>query len=782
MATRRSRSRISWLHTAATVVSLSLSIAALTILLSLTRRFLELTDLLSPRPLAGIMIEDEQRRVLRAPPPSLVSELQTGLQCCDPVEGYAVGKAVLRGSSGARLVRQARVGRRLLELKKLTLRAGRSFDGLLPAELENSAIVSFELARSDYEGTESALGKTVTIDGTPLAIVGVLPAGRADFLHPGEPVEVVRPLDLSTQKSVMVLARLREGVTLSQAQAELRAFALTSLAAALPGTLSHWALVPASDLVESRARRLLGLALSAGLLLLLVAAVNVGHFIAVRTTRERPEVAIRFALGSDYLRFLSWTAKRAAALCLVAGGCAATLSVTAVNVVTSAPPTDVGFLAATRLDSLSLLFGAFGGFLLVSALSFVPLRFRTASEHARDLRADRRFGAPSRFGRRFGHLHIAALVASAVVFGVAAHLVSMALLKAAKLDPGFVADGLHVIDLRIPLWKYGEQPSRAELLDRLRQRLSALPGASSVVFASQPPLEAGLFIGKVALQSGATDVEPMQVVGLTSVGPGYFAALRQRVLAGREFSEQDVRLGAGMVVISEGVARLSGVAPEEAIGRFMSFDAEQREVIGVVANTSSPGMVQELSGLQVYWPLNRFRDSITVLLRSSEKLGATAASVAQALDPDLIVQASSMRELFAQASATTRFLATLFAASAGLAVALAMLGIYGGLSSFASQHRPQIAVRMALGAPRERISRWLLGLGLAPVAAGLVLGTLLSYPFCRLLEEQLFGMAPDSFQARLAAVFVVTATAVLAILPVAWRTSRLDPNEALRQA
>lgn len=782
MATSRARSRSGWPHTAATVVSLALCVAGLSILLPLTRRLLQITDGLDARPVVGIMIKGEEQGVLTALPSAFLPELQSHLRCCDPVEGYSTSNAVLRGESRARLVRQARVGRRLFELKALTLRTGRTFDALLPAELETGVVISHELARSDYETSESALGKSITVDGTPLTIHGVLPEGRADFLKPGEPIDVVRPLDLSRLRTVPVLARLRPDVTAAQAHAELKALTSSESAAALLAPGSYGVVVPASELVESSTRRLLGLALAAALLLFLVAAVNVGHFVAARTTQERSEVAVRWALGSDYYRFLSWVVAKSVALCSLAVVSAAAFSTIAWNLLTSNPPSDVRFLAGARLDALSFLLGAVTGFLLVVALSFLPLWLRGAGDLARDLRADRRFGVPPKWGRMLRHLHVVALVASAVVLGVAAHLVLVSILKVARLDPGFEADGLHVVDLRIPLWKYGEQPSGTELADRLRQRLSALPGVRSVVLASQAPSETGLFFGRVSLQGESSRSEPMSVVGSTKVSAGYFETLGQRVLAGREFSEEDVQLRASKVVISQGVARLYGVEPRDAIGRFMSFDEEQHEVIGVAANVSSPGLIQELNGLQVYWPLKGFRDSITVLMRSSERIDARAASVAQTLDPDLIVHASSMRELFAESSAMTRFLATLFSILSALVVTLAALGIYGGLSAFASQHRPQIAVRMALGATRESVSRWLLGLGLAPLAAGVVLGTLLSYPFCRLLEEQLFGMAPDSFQARFGAVLVVAVTAVLAILPVAWRTSRLDPNEALRQA
>ncbi len=317
------------------------------------------------------------------------------------------------------------------------------------------------------------------------------------------------------------------------------------------------------------------------------------------------------------------------------------------------------------------------------------------------------------------------------------------------------------------------------VVGRSLERVSSLPGVDSVALATSAPPQSGVFFGEIALGTGGRGAVEPSAVGLVAVGPGYFGTLRQQVLAGRAFSEADTR-NQMTVVISAATARHLGAHPQVAVGQRIRLGEETRQVIGVVENVRTAGLAQSLGGLLVYWPLDDYRDSMTILARVDLAHEPAFRHAALDLDRNVIVEPAPMRELLTKSLAELHFLTRLFALIALLAVALAVGGVYAVLSNLVVEQRAQIALRLAIGATREQVRRWVLWQGESRALVGLIVGIVLSYPFCRLFASHLYGVESGSIEARLAAaVLILAATAGGALAP-AVRTSRLDPQEVLK--
>lgn len=767
----------------ALLLSLQLGIAGATVVFRLLGHTVLPGGMFGATRIVELMLEDRRFGYRIPPNAESLRSWQRSLRCCDSVSGFTLTDSFLGGSTGARKVATALVGPDFFDAAELAPIAGRAFVDSDFERREPVALISLGMARTLFGSARGALGNTLTVEGVPLSIVGVLPGGPElqRSIGPGEQIQIVRPLDLGRQESLQVIARLRNGVSLAQARAELEAWSKAQPAAVTDSGNIHWIVLSSQDRLDSASRRILEASALGGLLLVLVTAVNVSHLVAAEGEGERRRVAIRWALGANRRHLLGWKVKRALILSLPAGIGATVLAEGSLRVLCAIFPESLRFLTGVRIDPGSLAFAIAASFLSIFLWGVLPAVLRRSADLTRALMEDPRFGRPSALGRVLGSFHIVSVVAASFILLVLSHLLAGTIFTLGRVDFGFKLDSLEAVKIDLPEWKYADPGRRTVFFSQLADRLAGLPGITSFTFATSIPPESGVFLGEVDL-GGETGGKPApNRIGLSSVGPRYFQTLGQEILAGRGFDEEDTRPGSTAVVISHSLARLVAQDPRLALGKRIRFGEESREVVGVAKDLDFPSLLNA-QPVQAYFPLTRYRGSLSVLVRATDGTESVLRRAVLELDPDVAVEIGSVRSGLARSLAMTRFLMSLFLLLSVLVGGLALLGVYGTVNRFVTERRREIALRMAVGATRSKICGWTALRVFTKVLAGVSVGLLASYPAARLLAAQFHGVEPFSVLARVTAALLLLAATFIAGLEPAVRASRVEPSEILRDA
>lgn len=775
----RTRHRIR--YSLAIAASLAIGISGVTAGFSIAERILRVHGFFGRDGVVRLMARDPRFGLMTSPTSEVLRDWRHSLQCCVRMEGFAVVDSTLRSAGGPRAVRTAQVGAGFFDLVGFAPSVGNMFGRSEHGGAEAAALISQSLARSEFGGDQDSLGKTLMVEGRALTVIGVFPAGLADSLSPGERIDVIRPIDYTAHDSLQVLARLRTGVTPADVNAELETWARVRGRQLAQSEDIAWIALTSADLLDTGTKRVLWFSVAVGLILVLMTSVNVAHLVTARAEDRRKEIAIRWALGATRLSLFRWRLREVLLLTLPAGLAAAGLARLAFKAMAVMLPEDLRFVAGAKIDGSALLFAVSLSFLIVLCFDALPSLLRAPDSLKRDLEAADLFGRRPSPGlkRLFSHAYVVTVVGSAFVLLAATLSVLGSIAQLSRIDLGFQVENVQAVDVRMPEWKYENQAARAALLATFTKHLVAIPGVRSAVISSHVPPRYGVFVGEVALGSGARHTRLQSPIGLTRVGPGYFQCLAQKVVAGREFVEADLQAERPVVVISEATARLLGPHPQAAIGQSVRLGQHLREIVGVVANVRAPGVLESLAGLQIYEPLATYRSSMTVLVRTEKDTALGIRTVRGGLDPDVIIESTPMKTLVMKPIAGIRFLAIVLSLVAALAIGLAIAGVYGVLSQFALRQMGQIALRMAVGANAREVRRWIVWKGLSKALVGLGLGFLASYPCCRLLAEALFAWQADSLQVRLAALVLVLGATALAIWVPAVQASRSDPNRIL---
>lgn len=727
-----------------------------------------------------IMVEDTRIGARTSPSIDQLVAWRGRLESFDEIEGFVRKSETLRGEDGARRVEVVWAGPALLALLDLQPRAGHALPEDDPASGEASVLVSPGLALAVFGSELSALGKTLTIDSQPLEVIGILPRELQDRLGSGERVDLMRLLNRRHRGAVEVIAHLRSGVSFSEAQAELDLWVGVQPRPPGQSDEARFRLLGPSDLLPSSTRDLLRLALVGVLLLLLVMGSNVLHLLAAQQDAQRRELAVRWSLGASRATLFWWrwgTVLLPATLAVCAGPLLASWGLTALG---RAASTDQTLFARTEISRNAILFALPAVVVFAGALSGALALLRTRHPLLLDLQRDLRSSRPARLSGAIHQAQLTSIVAAATVLAVAASLLIGSNLRLSRLDLGFERDGLLAMQLSLPEWKYRDATARQLFVDALDRELAAQPALANHAYASSAPPESGVFLGEVVLGDHFDPPALSSPIGMSSVTAGYFRTLGQRIVAGREFSADEVRPGAPVIIISEATARLVAADSRTAVGQRIRFGDEWREVVGVVADVHSQGLVESLSGLNAYWPFSHLRPTVSLLIRGDDSAGQTVKSLAARLDPDVLVEWSTMAARWEKSIAASRVLGLLLSILGLLTLALAGLGLYAMMGRQVDRQCGSLAVRMALGATPQDARTWVLRSAMWRCALGIALGLLLSYPFCRLLSEQLFAGEPDDPTARLVAAALSLGAAISGAWVPAARATRIEPSEILK--
>jgi predicted permease len=668
------------------------------------------------------------------------------------------------------------------------------------------AMISDAYWKRRYNADSSVVGGTLVVGGDPYTIVGVMPpgfhglSGHAEFWLP-----VVSQADVGLDEpwghSLSMVARLKPGVTAAQAKA-----AMTQLgqvvdeawpAPEMPD--EHWGASTReldATRVDPVVRRSLLVLLGAVGLVLLIACANVANLFLVRAAGRRREIAVRLAIGASRGRLVRQLLTESVLLSVMGGVASVVLAWWGVKLLAALDPSttlraqQIGGLGAVGFDSIHLDSAAFAFAALLALATGVIFGLVPALQATHpsltDALKDESARGGSRHGMRSRNVLAVAEIALALVLLAGSGLMLRSLGKLLGVNPGFRAE--HVLTLRLNTGEAFGRDSLPGFYDAMLVRLEALPGVTSVALGDCPPLNGGCN-GTVIAQHDrpAPQAGSEPQVGVHWVTPDWFAALSVPLQRGRVFDSGDNLDGRKVVVVSDAAARAYWPG-EDPIGRPVSvgqggFWNDTAYVVGVVGDVLY-GTIDSLPQPDVYLSyMQSPRGRMMLYLRTSSDPRTLAGAVRSALGEIVpgapVYDIRPLASRVADATAYARFSALLLTMFAGVALALAAIGIYGVVSFAVAQRTREIGVRVALGATRGQVVRLVVRQGIVIAGAGVLAGLAAALIATRVLRSLLYGIVPSDLATFAAIVVVLVATTVAATCIPARRAGRLDAMVAL---
>ena len=697
----------------------------------------------------------------------------------------------MSGGSEPERLRGSRVTTDFFSVLGSTPTLGRTFtvqEGQLGSH--RVAILSYGLWQRRFAGSRDVLGQTLKLNEELYTVVGVMPS---DFQFPSR-VDIWTPLAMDLQNwqqrgghYLGGIGRLREGATLAAAQADLNTIAGRA-EKQFPNSNTGWdtTLGTLQESVVGRIRpAMLTLTAAVGFVLL-IACVNLANLLLSRSAARRREIGIRSALGAGRVRLIRQLLTESVLLAALGAAVGLGLAWAGTRLLVNLSPTILPRAREIALDAQALGFTAAIAVLPGILFGLAPEIHMAKTDLIAALREGGRGNAIGFRRNRLRSVLVVGEVALALVLLSGAGLLMRSFYRLQSMDPGFDPHSLLTFRTNLPGAKYKDNESRTAFYRRALYRIRALPGVSAAGAAQIFPLAGDDYILSFG-QLGKPPLPPgnQPSAAYYAATTGYFNALRIPIMAGRAFSEHDDAAAPPVAIISESMAR-QFYRNENPLGQRiqMGNGSKPAEIVGIVGDVRD----QELESKgrpAVYEPAAQIPFSAMYFGVRTEGDPAALISGVRAsireLDSELPLDAvGTVDTLVATSLSQRRFAMLLMAIFAGLALALAMVGIYGVISYSVTQATQEIGIRMALGARRGDVLRMVLRYAGGLMAAGLVLGTAAALGTGRLLTTQLFGVRPTDPATYAAVAGVLLATGLLACTIPAWRAMRVDPLVALR--
>ena len=669
---------------------------------------------------------------------------------------------------------------------------------LLSAEEERpggslAAVITDAFWRRQFDGDRRALGSTLKFGQRIYTIVGVLPPGprypaRADVYH----ASWVNPETTSrSAHNYRVIGRLRAGVRIEQAQAEMTAIAARLEREHPVSNINKSVVVlPLQDVIVGDTRTTLYVLLGSVTFVLLIACANVANLLLARATARTREMVVRAAVGAGRGRLVRQLLTESALLGIVAAGAGVVLARWGVTALVAAAPADLPRVDEVGVDVTALAFA-----LGISLAASVIFGLAPALQVSRVQLVEglRQGGKGSSSGARRGwtrHAFVVAEVALAVVLVVGAGLLGRSLIALAEVDLGFRVDRLVVVRTSVPVAGRDDAPRATAFYRGLLPEIRSTPGvvAAAGVFSLPTAVRSD---GGYWIEGGPgpqeTGVRAPQAI-FNVVTPDYFRTMRIPIVRGRDFTDADVFDAPFVAVVNEAFVRAT-FPDREAIGHRIMWGLDTpayMRIVGVVGDVRTRGPARPVQP-EIYAAADQHpgpATALTIVARTDAMdplaAGSTLARLIRQRNPDVPAKIDTMEGTLATATATPRFRTFLLVVFAAVALLLAVAGVYGVMAYTVSQRVPEIGIRVALGATPGEILRMIVGQGAKLAAGGLVLGIALALATTRLMQGLLFGVtARDPL--ILSGVTVVVAAAALGACYIPGRRAlRVEPMTALR--
>jgi putative ABC transport system permease protein len=714
------------------------------------------------------------------------------------VAQYIVRAANFTGRGEAAQINIARASATLFDVLRTRAAIGRTLT--LADELEGAPDV---IALTDtswrrrFNAAPGIVGQAVVLDGKPYTVVGVLPATFAlPDQRQNEPVDGFIPLRPITgwmgDHSNQAIARLRPGITLEQARAELDVLQ-TQIGAIVardfhePYTLTS-AVIPLTEHIVGRARRGLLLLLAAIGAVLLIACSNLANLSLTRTLGRLREAAIRSALGADSRRLIVKALIEQLLLAVVGGALGVGIASLALRLFIQTAPVDLPRVGDVTLDVRVLAFTAAVAILAGLLVAFVPAWRLARSDAQATLRAQTGAVASDRRSLRGQSTLLALQVALSVTLLVVTTLLGASLVRVLNVERGFTADRVLAVDLALPATRYGTEQVRQPVYDRLLAAVHTLPGVSAVSTTSALPLRGPSGANLIIPEGKTWTMSEMPSANFRYVAPQFFRTLGLDVKRGRPFTdaERDAQRPAPVLISESTAARMW--PSEDPIGKRFSrrIPNEQGfEVVGVVGEARMTSL-DEKPPLMVYIPYWwRSRPTLAILIKTEVEptsLIADVRRVVREVDAEIAVgDARPLEQLVEAAMASRRYQTRIFVAFGLSALFIAAVGVYSVTAHGVSRRRREMNIRVALGAQASQVVHLILRQAATPVIAGLVAGIAGALSVAGVVASLLFEVrARDPFIV-IPVVAVVGCIGLATCVFAARRGLALDPARALRE-
>jgi predicted permease len=664
-----------------------------------------------------------------------------------------------------------------------------------------------------FGGENSVIGRKILVDSKLREVIGVMPQ---TFRVVNEDADLIVPLAFDRAELILPgfgfqgVARLKPGVTIAQADADLARLVPVWMNSwpAPPGLNPHvweaWRITPAlrplkQDVVGGVGGVLWVLMGTIGIVML-IACANVANLLLVRADARQQELAVRAALGAGWGQIVRALLLESMLLGCIGGALGVGLAYAGLRWLVSIGPGRLPRLNEIAVDTRALAFAV--AISLVSGVLFglAPALKYAGPRIAQALRGGGRTSSHGRERHRARNVLVVAQVALALVLLISSGLMIRTFQALRSVEPGFTRpEQVQVVRISIPPSLIPEPERTARMQNQIADKLSAIPGVSSVAFASEVPMD-GIETDWDAIQvEGRGDVNaqvpPMRV--FHSISPGLFATMGTRMVAGRDYTWTDLYGRRPVAILSENLARELWGSAAAAVGKRISASVPNspwREVIGVVQDVRENGL-QEPAPAAVYWPSfgeNIYRAGrlivardVTIAIRSSRAasesfLGDVHRAVWSVNASLPLASVQTMRDVYDQSMARTSFTLVMLGIAGGMALVLGIVGIYGVMSYAVSQRRREIGIRLALGAQQPALRRMFVRHGLRLSAVGVAVGLCASAGLMRLMKSLLFGISPLDPVTYAAVPMVLAAAAMIASYLPARRAASVDPVEALR--
>ena len=669
---------------------------------------------------------------------------------------------------------------------------GRTFTEAEVQDGQRVVVLAYSLWERRFASDAGVIGRAIPVDGVPHTIIGVMPA---DYAFTTDVEQLWLPLDADAaglprdRFAYDAIGRLRPGVTVAQADADLRAIG-ARLAAEHPEVDAGWTaqVLPLNE-SENRAppaiRAALLVTLGAVMLVLLIACANVANLMLSHAVGRMREMAIRTALGASRGRIMRQLLTESVLLALAGGAAGALVAVWGLQAAWAAIPFQLPPWLEPAVDGRVLAYTAIVAMLSGVLFGLAPA-LQAGGVDPQTVLKDGSRGSTAGAGRtRLRDALVAAQLSLSLVLLVAAGLMMKSFVMLQRVDPGFTSRGVLAVQLLVNGDRYPDPTRRAAVLNQVRERLAALPGAVAVSASPYAPTTGNLGASTLRIEGRDLPVDRRPSAELRPVLGEYFGTLRIPVQRGRALTlAETMDTVSRVVVINQGMAERLWPG-EDPLGQRLAWDDDGwHTVVGVVPDTRQGGIGRP-AGNQLYVPYTaRAARTMTFLVRTGDDplaLASAARRAVAAVDPSLaVLEVETLPALVQQSLWQERLFGRLFAAFAVAALTLASVGLYAVVAYATRQRTHEIGVRMALGARGVDVHRLVIGRSLVLVGGSLAVGLVLAVALTRLLASMLYGVSATDVTVFGGVTVALAVVALAATYIPARRAARVDPVIALR--
>ena len=645
-----------------------------------------------------------------------------------------------------------------------------------------------------FNGQKSALGQSITLDGRPYTIIGVLPETATSFPFNQVQIWVPRPAEVAflvpSQLNgggffFQVLARLNPGVSVEQARTAMNVVAAgyRQSHAALVDAPSEIEVVPLLEDAVGQQRRSYLMLFGAVGCVLLIACANIANLLLARFAARRKEIAARLALGASRANIVGQFVTESLLLAVAGGALGLALAAGALKLIIATAADSIPRSVDIGLDPTALAFTMVITLVTGFAIGLLPALQASRADVIEALKDASRGSTGG--GQRLRASLLVAEVTLSVVLLVGAGLLLASFARLQHVEPGFQPDGIFTAQVFLPAQRY-DRDKRVRFFEEFYARLKAMPRVKAVALTDSVPLTGGGAPAPIAVQS--TSPPPLSERPLANrhlVSPRYFETLGIALRSGRDFDEHDSSTVPHVVIVNEAFVK-QHFPNTDPLGKTLITGMGQlpSQVVGVVADVRGVNLNTPPEADYFLPALQRPETFTNVLVRTTgtpESIAPVVRDVLRSVDPDLpLLQPQALTTAIARTIADRRLALVMLAAFAVLALILASLGVYSVMAHLVAFRTSEIGIRMALGATPGSVMRMVLGHSSRLTLLGIVLGIAGGYAVSRLMRQALFEVDPANPLFYLA----VSGTLLLVAMCASWfparRATRIDPVMALR--